>query len=84
MIYFIKSESGHVKIGYTKNVENRIESFSTAHGGMGKLLFTIPGNYELEKELHEKYKKYHYSNEWFHIDGELEEYITSNINKKVI
>lgn len=78
-VYFYKSGfSEHVKIGYSRNVNERIDSFSTAHAGLGKLLFSIPGNYGLEKKLHKRFNKYHYSNEWFSIEGELKDMIYNN------
>ena len=63
MIYFIKSESGHVKIGHTENnVKDRLASLQTGNQFKLSLLKVIDGDLEQEKLLHNKYWVWGFSN----------------------
>lgn len=70
MIYFIKSKN-HVKIGYSKNPEERLAELQTGNPIRLKLLATFPGDAKTEKGLHEAFAKYHWQGEWFRFDGHL-------------
>lgn len=78
MIYFIKSESGHVKIGFTdNNIESRIAALQTANPFKLTLLKTIVGDAEKERRLHFKFKKYRCQGEWFILNKTILKYIES-------
>ncbi|ABB33266.1 Putative helicase A859L [Geobacter metallireducens RCH3] len=66
-VYFIKSESSHeIKIGYTAGpIEKRITSLQTAHSSNLRVLATVPGTREYEKELHRKFADHRLKGEWF-------------------
>ena len=78
MIYFIESESGHVKIGYTRNnVNGRLAALQ---GGNPHKLFlrkTIDGNTEQEKLIHKKFKHLRCKGEWFKLEQEITDFIKS-------
>jgi len=76
VIYFIKSESGHVKIGCSKNDINiRIAALQCASPFKLTLLKTIPGDYEQENLIHKKFKKYRFRGEWFILTADIIEFI---------
>ena len=50
MIYFIKAGK-HVKIGYSKNPNKRMETLQTGNPKPMKLLCTLPGTYKTETGL---------------------------------
>lgn len=74
MIYliesFMRSGDDHplrcLKIGYAKNVEERMKAYKTYNPSV-KLLKTREGDYDLENYLHNYFKRYELSdfNEWF-------------------
>lgn len=67
MIYFIESESGHIKIGHTDvDVKERLKAIQTCCPFKLKLLKTIDGNYKKEKEIHKLFKYCRFRGEWFH------------------
>ena len=55
-----------LKVGYAKNVEERLKAYKTYNHSV-KLLKTREGDYELENYLHKYFKKYELPNfnEWF-------------------
>lgn len=68
-VYFIKATNNLIKIGVTKNVESRLKSLQTGSPGKLELIGSIETAkaYELESELHEKYRELRVSGEWFNI-----------------
>jgi len=86
MIYFIKSESGHVKIGYTDNgVKTRLSQLQTANPFKLSLLKTIDGDFATERLLHRKFKKYLFNNrEWFTLNNEIMNFIKNPYQLKQI
>ena len=76
MIYFIKSESGHIKIGYTEN--NALERMAVFQPGCPfklTLIKTIEGDRQQETLIHKRYKKDNRHNEWFNLSEELTDFI---------
>jgi len=75
-IYFIKSESGHVKIGFSNNkITERLANLQSGSPFKLSVLKTIPILREQEKLLHKKFKKYRVIGEWFEFSDEIKEYI---------
>jgi hypothetical protein len=78
-VYLIRSDSGHYKIGRTKNPDNRIETF--------KLQLPIEVEYEhlvksddmvtLERDLHARFEAKRINGEWFDLEPEDVIYIKS-------
>ena len=82
-IYFIQSEDGFIKIGCTQTLKKRIKAIQACNALKIKLIGKMKGGYDLESELHLKFKRYRKRGEWFHPVPELLEYIAeNNINKE--
>ncbi len=74
MIYFVAAEGlGHIKIGYTggEDVGVRLADLQTASPVPLKLLSTIPGTMEDEKDLHRRFASARVCGEWFKPTNEL-------------
>ena len=65
MIYFIESESGHIKIGCTQDIDVRLATLQGASPFVLTLLNAISGDYEQEKLIHQKFEKHRIRGEWF-------------------
>ena len=70
MIYFIKAQS-NVKIGYAADPLKRLKELQTGNPYKLKLVATMPGCFKTESAIHEVYKKYKRTGEWFKYDGAL-------------
>lgn len=69
-IYFIQGEcGGPIKIGYAKDVQNRIRTLQTGYPDTLKLLLAIPGNIHNEQVLHGHLDAYRLHGEWFKPDA---------------
>ena len=77
MIYFIRSESGHVKIGYSRNrnIQKRLVSLQTSCPLELTILKVINGNRDKEKAFHAQFAKYKSSGEWFILSDEISKFI---------
>lgn len=71
MIYFIKNRT-FVKIGYTSNLNRRLNELQIGSPKQLKLIGLMEGDYQTEAGLHEAFKKHRVKNtEWFAMKGEL-------------
>lgn len=79
VVYFIRSETGSIKIGKSKRLSQRLVTLQTAFASPLVVLGVIE-NYEhdLEKELHTKFAKFRLKGEWFSPDPELTAWIAAN------
>lgn len=82
MIYFFTNGS-NIKIGYTKNIEKRLQQLNTGSDYRLYSLGYIDGGLEKEKELHKLFSKerIRINAEWFFPSKNLIDYINNN-NKK--
>jgi hypothetical protein len=67
-VYIIQEEfTGHVKIGVSTNIGQRLRNLQTANSGKLKVIGIKASNdpYTLEHELHQKFKDYRIQGEWF-------------------
>lgn len=81
MLYLIKQETkeqNYLKIGYAKNVQERLKTYNT-HNADFKLLDIIEGDRDLEMYAHNLALNYVYKGEWFYENPEI--YITWKIVK---
>ena len=75
-IYFIQSEKGGaIKIGLSKNPEERLNELQTSTPYKLKLLAKIKGDISKERELHRRFARYRIRGEWFEASNELLSYI---------
>lgn len=71
MIYFIQNaDTGHVKIGRARNVQQRLSNLQTANSGTLVLLARCAGSRETERDLHQRFKSKHVRGEWFDISAQ--------------
>jgi len=76
MIYFIKSESGHVKIGYTENgVEQRLPTLQCGNPYKLTILRVIEGDRRQESLIHKKFSDKRCQGEWFVLDENISTFI---------
>jgi hypothetical protein len=79
MIYFLQAgDDGPIKIGYSKNPEDRRDSLQTGNHLDLKLIGVIPGKTTLEEKLHNRFDKYRIKGEWFECSSDIIEFIISN------
>ena len=70
-VYFIQDGEGHIKIGMTDNIQQRIVALKQATKKDLRVFAKIdtPSRFkaaQLEKELHEQFKESNYQGEWFY------------------
>ena len=73
MLYFIKQEGkeqNYLKIGYSKNIDSRINQYNTYNPDF-KILGIASGDKEQETLLHDLIKNFKYKTEWFIEDEEV-------------
>lgn len=77
MIYFIQgTQSGNIKIGYTKNrIESRLKDIQSESSDILVCLKTIDGKEKDETNLHKKFKHLWSHAEWFRPGKTLLRYI---------
>lgn len=80
MIYFIGNDDT-VKIGYSKNIntlKNRLTSIQTGNHTRIEILLLLDGDFDYEKTLHNRFKNYRTSGEWFSKSDEINSFIEEN------
>jgi len=65
LVYFIKAQNSLIKIGFTNNIEYRMNTLKTMSPLKLELLGTWPGNRKLETIIHQNLKPYRQHGEWF-------------------
>jgi len=81
MIYIIQDASNkRIKIGKSDNPIRRIRRFRTGSSNPDgfDILAILPGGARREKELHERFIKFHSHGEWFEPSDEIIEFIHEN------
>lgn len=75
-VYFIRSEQADmIKIGYTTDIAQRLNNLQTASPFSLKLLISVPGTLEDERNLHKLFDSCRGHGEWFAPHPELLEFI---------
>lgn len=76
VVYFVRNfEASTVKIGYTKNIAERMSSLRTASCAPLALVLCFPGDKLLEETLHRRFHAARIRGEWFHLTSDLESFI---------
>jgi hypothetical protein len=83
-VYFIQSGvNGHIKIGYTNRpIESRLAELQTGNPEKLSILKVIKGGVYLERELQDKFKRYHLCYEWYKYSKDFLDEIHSLSDKK--
>ncbi len=76
-IYFIRSQDGHVKIGFSVDVAGRMRELQVGHAIALELLGFIEGTRREELALHHRFAAYRVNGEWFRVDGEFMDYLAT-------
>jgi hypothetical protein len=63
-VYLIEAASRY-KIGYSTNIDRRIKTFNTANCVPCRIIAVAPGSKQLEKSLHQEFKRFRVNREWF-------------------
>lgn len=66
-----------VKIGFTGDLRRRLYQIRNTCPPESYLVGVVRGDMALEKELHNKFEKYHITREWFCLSNEIKEFIQS-------
>src|SRR5436190_10066712 len=74
-VYFIASDRGSIKIGWSSDVAKRFRTLETGSPDALTLLGFIPGDRAREKELHGQWKDQRVRLEWYRDTKELREFI---------
>lgn len=81
-VYFIQAASGGpIKIGYSTNVEGRLQTLQIASSQRLELLVSIPGSRATEAMIHHEFRSGRLEGEWFREDTRgLDQLIEDLIN----
>lgn len=74
-VYFIQSQSGHIKIGYAKDVVARLAALQCANPEPLTLIGTVPGTRGLEVALHKRFAAHRLLGEWFTANADILQFI---------
>lgn len=75
-VYFVQSgELGAIKIGWSQDVNRRIDELQVANAKKLFLLGAVPGRMEDEAALHEQFAHLRMNGEWFQDHPEIREYV---------
>lgn len=75
MIYLITcNKTNSCKIGYSLSPENRLAQLQTGNPFSLELVATTEGGIEKERELHNFFKQYRLSGEWFDYNREIKQF----------
>lgn len=82
MIYVVQDpHTKHVKIGHSDHPRSRIIGVQTGCSGKLKCLVLAHGGWLEEQFLHEKFKEYRLSGEWFKYVPEIKKYVEENYDR---
>lgn len=76
-VYFIVDESHQLlKIGYSKDPEQRLNQLKTANSGKLILAKVIRGDQKTERDYHKLFARYKIRREWFCLSPEILEFLS--------
>lgn len=79
MIYFVQAEGGGlIKIGTSVCLTERLRQLELIHGDGLSVLAVMPGSFDVERTLHDRFAHLWEGGEWFRDNGELTEFISRN------
>lgn len=81
-VYFMQTDNGFIKIGYSDDIRQRIQSITPLIPNKLEIMAVIPkpvGNVLLEKSLHKRFKHLHCHHEWFHMGADLLHFLHTEV-----
>jgi hypothetical protein len=83
MIYFIKSNDGYIKIGFTENnPEQRLRALQTGNPHKLEIIYTMSGTEDDERMLHRIFDSVRVSGEWFQ-GGPIMEFVLFQAKQEI-
>lgn len=76
-IYFVRAGE-NVKIGFTRNVEQRLAQLQTFFPFPLELLLAMPGSLLTERQLHHRFRFSRVTGEWFRYSTEVQAFVREN------
>lgn len=73
-VYFIEMQD-FIKIGFTTNIRRRLYQIKRGLPYQVKLLHQMPGDFDLELDIHRRWNHLRYDGEWFHKSPDLLDFI---------
>ncbi len=71
-VYFVLCPGmAMIKIGWTSKLKKRLLAIRTSNPDKVELLLTLEGNRTLERKMHQRFKQFRRSGEWFEAAPEL-------------
>lgn len=74
-VYFIKAGTEFVKIGYSKEVKQRLNTIKSSNPQKVSLLGVIEGGVKKEREIQSQFRHFRIRGEWFDLSLELKKFI---------
>lgn len=65
VVYFVVSEAGPIKIGFTAFPDERVATLQIGSPSPLKMAAIIDGSYELEDRYHDAFAEWRFHGEWF-------------------
>jgi hypothetical protein len=81
---YAMTDGQYIKIGVSVRPNKRKSNLSTGNAKKLILLGYFPGGFELESELHKRFKKVRSNGEWFEATSDIVEYLNEQIQDKFI
>ena len=78
------SDGSYIKIGISKNPQQRIKQLNTGNVKKLVLLGYFKGGRELEKHIHYKFRTVRYNSEWMNPSDELVNYLNKKFDNTYI
>jgi hypothetical protein len=82
LVYFMRRQDGHIKIGFSGNVEKRKKELER-HFGSLDLLLTEEGGYPREQQLHRQFAEDRADGDWFRPSDPLEQYLMTLVKRRM-
>lgn len=84
-VYFIQGScGGAIKIGYSKDPEERLKTLQTGYPDILKILLLVPGSERTEQYFHNKFAEYRLNGEWFRPESAIWKEINKLLDKQNI
>ena len=74
-VYFMEA-AGLVKIGYTREIQQRLEHVQSHNAAEVRLVRKERGNRTLERSHHKRWRELRVRGEWYRLEGDLADYIS--------
>lgn len=75
VVYFVGASQGPVKIGHTSSLHSRLIKLQVGHPHQLRVLAILPGDAELEAQMHERFSAARIRGEWFKRTSELRSFM---------